>query len=590
MSTPFKVNPYGAVEESRQKANEIFSRAINNIVDNLIIAQEDVSSLETIITSGEITTYKHPNGDSEYVANTYDQQNGMGVYAPPASTGYTFNKIQIVAGVQTSTTTVYIEIYEVTTPPANGASGWLPTSLTLKHSTTDTWDTTYTALRTLNLTENVTIAANKSCYILFSTKTSQKVRAGKWSNNTPGNRLRYLYSVSTNYSTIFSERWWTTDTSGSYGVPPILIYDTNSLTEAQIDVLLDAKQDILSPRITMPSTIYSAVGTELNLWWDALVLGTDCGLTSPKEYSVEAICDVGSIKERCYTITPISGNIGNHTLTIKVYDSNHTLVESKTITLTVIAASAPSSVKNVLMVGDSLTASNTITITTLDGFEAIGSNIPVLWGSSGTTPNFHEGKSGWRFQDFATNTVGNPFWNSGALSISNYRTSLGMGTTKFDIVTFQLGINDCFGASKTDAEIAGIITYAKALCAAFLADNASTKIIIMLPSTDGNTKGGWGATGNYGATGYKSEYQENVWRLREAMITNFDAGAYNANVSLGIVGLVCDRYYGYAFTTANVSARYAVSENVHTNAVHPTTSGYQQMGDAIYANILKLIQ
>jgi len=186
--------------------------------------------------------------------------------------------------------------------------------------------------------------------------------------------------------------------------------------------------------------------------------------------------------------------------------------------------------------------------------------------------------------------AGNPLWNpsTSALDIANYRINLGMGNTKFKVVIIQLGINESFGTIMNDTNRTAVINSAKAICTAFLADSSATKIIIQLPSTDGNTKGGWGA--NYGSTGYKAEYKMNIWRLREMIISNFDNSVYNANVEVGIAGLVIDRYYGYGRTTQAISARVSTTEEVHINAVHPNTEGYQQMADGCFPHILKFLQ
>jgi lysophospholipase L1-like esterase len=174
------------------------------------------------------------------------------------------------------------------------------------------------------------------------------------------------------------------------------------------------------------------------------------------------------------------------------------------------------------------------------------------------------------------------------LDIENYRSNLGMSAALFDVVTLQLGINESIGALMDDTNRTAVVNYCKAILAALLADNASCKIIVVLPSTDGNTRGGWGA--NYGATGYKDYYQKNIIRLRELLISNLDAGVYSANVEVSAAAMACDRYYGYARTTQAVASRISTTDEVHTNAVHPDTVGYQQMGDALYAQVLHKLQ
>ena len=442
--------------------------------------------------------------------------------------------------------------------------------------------------------------------------------------------------------------------------------DLQNLTD-RVTTLKSETKAKFNPRLTLPSVIYAVVGKQLNLYYDAMILGVDNGMFNPSNCSVQVICNVGFGRERNYQYTPIVGEVGDHTFTVKVFDDNKNVLQSKTIILRVIAANAPSGVKNVLMVGDSTLNNGPVTPTVRDNFVALGTNIPLFRGGKGTAPANHYGWSGAEFSTFATqgsltyyafnvsgvsavaigsifsnngsqftitevylnsgsgylrctksganepNTSGvltkvsgtgdatinysaftidpaNQFWNTATnkLDIANYRNILGMGSAKFDIVTFRLGVNESFGTVKSEADRLQVIQYAKNLITSFLADNSATKIIIELPTTDGNTRGGWAA--NYGSSNPKEDYQLNVWRLRELIISTFDNGEYNANVEVCATGCMVDRYYGFGRTSTQIADRIPINEYWHTNAVHPATEGYYQLGDALFPHILKFIQ
>jgi hypothetical protein len=162
-----------------------------------------------------------------------------------------------------------------------------------------------------------------------------------------------------------------------------------------------------------------------------------------------------------------------------------------------------------------------------------------------------------------------------------------MGASFFDIVAIRLGVNDSLGDLKSEADRIAVIGRAKTIIDAFISDNPDTKIIIELPTTDGNTRGGWGA--NYGASGKKEDYQANLWRLRELMIQEFDDAAYHANVSLSATGCCIDRYYGFERASLPVASVIPVNAEVHTNALHPATEGYYQLADAVYPSILNAL-
>ena len=616
-------------------------------------ASIDKLDIKDAISLGK-NMYTDPHGDAEYIGDSSYGYAAVG-YKVKMTSNIIFNQITLKAKTDSILVPTYFRIYK----SSSVTYGDLPdTNWTFLEQVVTTL-TTSLVDTVISLSTSYKILANEFVVVLMSTKSATKTTLGRWTSDPNNDRNTLLFCTSTNYSTIFNESW---SISGYFNTP------------IKLDLVLPYAKfnevaEIAKPRIILPSKIWAVVGTELNLYYDAIVQGSDAGLNSPKEFIIEAISTVGKVKERCFSITPVSGDIGTKALILNVYNSNHTLLATKTVSLIIIAATAPSSVKNIVELGDSLLASNTITQITQAKFAEIGSNTPLFRGFSGISPANHQGIGGWYFSSFSSvgpsyykftvsgvSTVassaiysnngsqftvrevnitggvgyikcqrtsgtneptasgslvkvsgtgdatinysanvleaGNPLWNpsTSALDIAYYRANLGMGATKLDIVTMQLGVNDAFNASLiSDSTITTtIIDAAKSICAAFLSDNALTKIIIQLPTTDGNTKSGWGA--NYGTAYSKAIYQSNLWRIRELIITNFDNAAYSANIEVGYAGLAIDRYYGYELQDAAISARLATTEKVHVNALHPTSSGYQQIGDAYFPHILKLIQ
>lgn len=181
--------------------------------------------------------------------------------------------------------------------------------------------------------------------------------------------------------------------------------------------------------------------------------------------------------------------------------------------------------------------------------------------------------------------AGNPFWSSGSMNIAAYRSTNGIAAP-FDAVTVQLGINDVFSASEITT-FTTYVNYAKAIADAFIADSASCKVVIALPTICGNTNDGFAA--NYGAAYPRRIYEKNLFGLRAALLAAFDAGAYHANVKIGSVGLSVDRWYGYATSPAAVAARMTATEDEHINGVHPGTDGYEQAGDAMFADLMAVL-
>ncbi|HAQ21106.1 MAG TPA: hypothetical protein DCR40_18015 [Prolixibacteraceae bacterium] len=525
--------------------------------------------------------YKHPLGGAEYVGNATYSSSGSVYGLACIQKIVTDCRIKYIRVRMwgTSTTAGILRVYKSTSLGSGSQQFSANTLIEEIPVTAGNFNVNATGFHSVTLTNELNLNTNEYLFVYFL-QTASTVSLARWTtlNGTSQERSAFLYTTNNNYTTAWAVS--AVGASNGYQSAPMILEKAGGISAEALGVALATKQNVLTPRITIPATIHAVVGVELNLYSDAIILGTDCGKTSPKEYSVEYISTVGKSTERAFRYTAIAGDVGTKSLLIKVYDSNHTVVATKTVSLIVLANAAPSAVKRVLCVGDSLMNNGPISPTIQALFASLGSNIPLFFGTAGTDPAKHEGRSGWTYATFAG--ASSPFYSSG-LNIAAYRTGLGMGADKFDIVTFQLGVNESFGVIKTEADRLQVIQYAKDIITAFLADNATTKIIVQLPTSDGNSKGGWAE--NYGTTGYKSEYQMNIWRLRELIISSFDAGAYNANVFVGIAGLSVDRYYGYVRVTQAVSARISDTEEVHNNAVHLATAGSQQVGDSYYATM-----
>ena len=82
--------------------------------------------------------------------------------------------------------------------------------------------------------------------------------------------------------------------------------------------------------ILIPNIIYAIVGTELNIWNDAVSLSIDNGLHSPRNYVVEWISNKGIVTSRCFRFNPTTDDVGTHTCTCSVFTTNnHKLIATK---------------------------------------------------------------------------------------------------------------------------------------------------------------------------------------------------------------------------------------------------------------------
>ena len=548
------------------------------IIGDYTLPNTDGTSNQVLKTdgSGTVTWYDEPEGITTYdnvindpldlgVGNNGYSANGNGV-SYLATADVTFNKIQFKAAATTNNTKTFIQVYKSST---FGSSQSLDT-FTLLHETSQIWNNDENTYKTVLLDEPIDLLDTEYLFVVFSTKTAVDVRVKYWDNQPAGLTDRIIFTTSSDYGNIFSDTWY----EGSS------VYHNVPITLSMIDKVIDEEN-----KITIPSEIVAVEGIELNLYLDALVNTEDNGLSTLS--NVEIICSKGIIKDRMWQYTPLLADVGTHTMTINYYVDNK-VKETKTVDLVVINDDAPVSSKNIINVGDSITAEATgeITKTIRDNFVTIGGTTPTFVGTEGTAPNEHEGNGGYTFANFVG--VTSPFYDGAEIDITDYRTTNSV-TNPFDVATIQLGVNDSFEDDvNTAQEIKDIIKDAKELIDDFIADSGSTKILIALPTIDGNTYGGWSE--DYDATKSKKVYKQNIFKLRNAILEHFDNGIYDTDVKVVIAGLVIDRYYGYDLVDVASSSRIITTEKTHDNALHPADDGLEQIGDSYFAYILREIQ
>lgn len=151
----------------------------------------------------------------------------------------------------------------------------------------------------------------------------------------------------------------------------------------------------------LPTTIYAAVGVQLNIYNDAIALSMDKGLNSPTNYIVRWACGKGTITNRCFRYTPVVGDIGDVSLTCYVYTISGELYATKTCTIKVVAASIASA-KRVVFFGDSTGAGSASALyADFNDAGLFSGTKPTMLGVRGTTPKY-EAFGGARWADYAT--------------------------------------------------------------------------------------------------------------------------------------------------------------------------------------------
>lgn len=210
-------------------------------------------------------------------------------------------------------------------------------------------------------------------------------------------------------------------------------------------------------KLAIPSNYDLVVGDTFQLFFKGIV-----NTVYPEYYYVLVQCSKGNLYERFFEITPTTAE--TLTMTVTLYDSNKNLIDSKNVTLTVRnKATSPSSQKNILCVGNSLTTggewvtelhrrlTGTGGTPTGDGL----SNINFI-GTRVANNVHYEGYGGWTYNGYNTENVSN---NSKVITCSHdkdqndqhsiYQASNGSQWKLETIVTGQIKIMLVSGVSST---------------------------------------------------------------------------------------------------------------------------------------------
>lgn len=342
-------------------------------------------------------------------------------------------------------------------------------------------------------------------------------------------------------------------------------------------------------QLTLPPMWYGVPGQPMSMHFDNIVL-----TETPEAYRFEVKCDIGAVQGQHWTARPVAKDVGDHAMEVTVKDADGRILEQAK---TVFRVAPPDAGKDrqlrLLIVGDSLTAA-TLYPNEIGRLLRLAGN--PRWTMIGTHKRegiaqpgiLHEGYGGWKWADFlgkwdpapAGVTAGplarrstSPFLfadknGKGLMDLPRYFRENSEGKAP-DVVTFLLGINDCFGAppDKPDAmdkHIDGVLDNAEKLLAAFRKAAPDAVLAVGLTTPPNARESGFEAN-------YKGRYHRWGWkriqhRLVQKMLARFQ-GREKENILLVPTELNLDPVGGYPVN----------------NGVHPNEAGYAQVGGSFYA-------
>lgn len=457
-------------------------------------------------------------------------------------------------------------------------------------------------LYTLELPTPVVIGVNQYVFVMFKAADNSNMNMRNWAYNAGITPARTGFPLAV--SNTWDATWGMSSPAINYGQPAIKLLMQSEELRAQnataatiaysntssglAATTVQAAIDLLAagsgaPEMVMPPAIFGVEGRECNVYFDNLHLA-DAG-----EYfhDVTSASASGVQQQERWTWIP-AGAVTTGSLVVSAHDKRTgTALTTKTAAQRAAASSAGAgSNKKLIVIGDSLVGAGAITQTLVDVAATDSMGITLL-GTLGAGSNKHEGRGGWTIAAYTSNysdgTVGaNPFWISGAVNFPQYLTSNSIATP--DWVAIHLGINDIFGQT-TDAGAISTATTAfnalDTLITSIKAAGAGVKVALMLPTPPASSQDAFGA--NYGAGQTRWRFKRNIMLWTQTLITRY-AGQEASRIYIAPTNTAIDTTNNVSYAAAApINSRSSVSVARQNNGVHPANSGYQQIGDALWA-------
>lgn len=336
-------------------------------------------------------------------------------------------------------------------------------------------------------------------------------------------------------------------------------------------------------QLTLPPVIYAAPDVESAVYFDNIVL-----TQTIDAYRFQVKCDLGEQDAVRWAVTPKAASSGNHELAIQVTDTEGKVLGAAKAVLRIADANATRG-KNLrlLIVGDSLTHASAYPNELFRMFSQPDNAQITLLGThrparvaAGVA---HEGYGGWTWQRFVSKYEpepdgtyrkrSSPFVFLGddgkpALDVKRYIDEQCQGEPA-DVVTFLLGINDCFSVAPDDpkaidARIDQVFAHADQLLAAFSQATPAAKLAVCLTTPPNSRQAAFEAN-------YQDRYTRWGWKRIQHRLVQRQI-AHNANheeerIYIVPTQLDLDPVAGYP----------------PNNGVHPNETGYRQIARSIYA-------
>jgi len=349
--------------------------------------------------------------------------------------------------------------------------------------------------------------------------------------------------------------------------------------------------------LLLPPALYAVPGTELNVYFDNIVLVPDI-----KQLQFDVDCKYGRQDQARWRFTPADKDAGSFPLTIKVYDAASKLLAEATATVYVSPKdSGKGKDISVMLLGASQTAASIYPQELYDLFKKDGMNVKFV--GTGSSSGFpvkegiaaHEGRGGWGWARYCTQFEDpgepRPVFKSSpflvrkdgkvVLDFRSYCDRNNNGRAP-DYITILLGINDIFSLDDTrfDQNLPAIFASADTLINAFREVSPDTKIAIALVPPPAASQDAFGKNYKCGQTRW--QYRKNQHRYNESLIKKF-GGREKENLFIIPLHVNIDCENNYPKEEEQINARNPKKIFIASNGCHPTKEGYLQFADSFYS-------
>ena len=562
-----------AIEKGNQR--KALQSSIDKIESETLVAVEtklsDANYVEKALAAERITTYEHPRGDAEAQGTSNYPQFVLGMHE--LFTAETVaNEIELpiyVSAINNLEYKIFIRDNLSVFTPANeiaSAEGTVQIDKVNQYTPFS---------QKIELENTLVIPANKYLIIIVKLPVNVKLALKIFPTNSAEAPYRHGFFFNATSSAWENQLSYASDTGTRFQCAIKLHYTPSCEYLAKL-------------KVNLPDYIDAVIGDTIEIFYAGIVNAVDI-----YKYNINFNARYGKRYKNRWIYTPQAGDV-DFIASVDVYDmSNRKVGANSTLVRVNQVPTSPDPAVNVLCIGDSLTAGGQYITELLRRLVGTGgtpeghelTNINLI-GTVGSSPNLHEGISGYTYANFISSE--SPFYNAGTslIDFTNYCTVNGFAG--IDIAIILLGWNELGLKAFSADDHATSVANAKTLIDQLHTDYPSAKVIIgglQMPSFDGLGT-------NYGSSGEYWNYKfvvESLFAKNDA----YESIAQDANYS-GFVRFVntatqYDNVNNISTDERAVNTRNATTEKYGTNGVHPNENGYYQIADAMYRTLVNVL-